>query len=138
MLHVRTIVDTSYNFIFSTHTKIRAQSAERSRLGPCTMETEHREHGRTRGAAAASSEPGARGISAVDHAWYVTRVFRLLEYDGRASRPGGVPRGGGRAAVLSSLRAPFCFFGFGGGALVFPGLSGKTLVALTCESGGDR
>ena len=34
--------------------------------------------------------------------------------------------------------APFCFFGFGGGALVFPGLSGKTLVALTCESGGDR
>ena len=34
--------------------------------------------------------------------------------------------------------APFCFFGFGGGALVFPGLSGKTLVALTCQSGGDR
>ena len=32
----------------------------------------HREHGRTRGAAATSSEPGARGISAVDHAWYVT------------------------------------------------------------------
>ena len=33
---------------------------------------------------------------------------------------------------------PFCFFAFGVGALVFPGSLGKTLVALTCQSGGDR
>ena len=62
------------HLIKNTHKNKSTQSAERSRLGPCTMETEHREHGRTRGAAAASSEPGARGISAVDHAWYVTCV----------------------------------------------------------------
>ena len=113
---------TEMPLIKNTHTKIRAQSAERSRLGPCTMETEHREHGRTRGAAAASSEPGARGISVVDHAWYVTcvstaRVRRTSVLPGRSSErrwQGCRPEltSGPPSASSASGVGPWCFLAY--------------------------
>ena len=68
-------------------------------------------------------------------------VFRLLESDGhkrlawefREQVAVGHPHS---AAEVGAILFPF--LPFLGGALVFPGLSGKTLVSLTCQSRGDR
>ena len=85
----------------------------------------------------ASSGPGW-GISAVGHDMVCDVCFDCSSTtDERLARAefrkevAGLPSS-------AHFGPPFCFFGFGGGTLVFPGLSGKTLVALTCESGGDR
>lgn len=68
-------------------------------------------------------------------------MFRLLESDGhkrlawefREQVAVGRPHS---ATEVGAILFPF--LPFLGGALVFPGLSGKTLVSLTCRSRGDR
>ena len=60
-------------------------------------------------------------------------MVRLLESDGHKRLAWEFRE---EVAVGRPYLAPLLFFL--GGALVFPGFSGKTLVSLTCQSRGDR